>query len=183
MPNYLHTKTAIIDGKWATIGSANLDGASLDEFQLLRIILGVNRNDELNVVVFNDPAAHFAHTDFVDQLRLTLWSEHLGIATDDQRLSTAQSDGWLQLWTDCATAKLQALVDDPTTVDLSKGRVLAYPPDAWSGALASLPFTNNYRNFLNNAKTSAGKAIDLGKIDLVKDTTAYDFANGKWSDA
>jgi phosphatidylserine/phosphatidylglycerophosphate/cardiolipin synthase-like enzyme len=183
MPNYLHTKTAIIDGKWATVGSANLDGASLDEFQFLRIILGVNRNDELNVVVFNDPTAQFPHTDFVDQLRLTLWSEHLGIPTDDPRLSSSASSGWLQLWTDCAGAKLQGLVDAPGTVDPSKGRVLAYPPDAWSGALASLPFTNNYRNFLKNAKTASAKSIDLGKIDLVRDTTAYDFAKGKWSDA
>lgn len=187
MPNYMHTKTAIVDGKWATVGSANLDGASLDQFQVLQPLLGVNRNDELNLLVFNDAADGYPHTDFVDQLRLQLWSEHLGVPADDARLSAATlsagSGGWLQLWTDCATAKLQGLIGDPTTVDPGKGHVLAYPPDAWSGFMASLPGKyGNYRNFLENAKND-GNRIDLSKIDLVTHTTAFDFHAGTWADA
>ncbi len=186
MANYLHTKTAIVDGKWATIGSGNLDGASLDRFQLLWPLLGDNRNDELNLLVFNDPP-DFPQTDFVDQLRITLWSEHLGLATTDPKLSasalSAGTGGWLQLWTDAATAKLQALIDDPSTVDPAKGHVLAYPPDAWSGFMASLPGKyGNYYNFLKNARIG-GNGIDLTKIDVIGNTTAFDFHAGKWADA
>src|SRR6266498_2969876 len=61
-PNYLHTKTALIDNNWATVGSANLDGASLDFFQagifwrLPNAILqgGEMRNTETNCVVFEE---------------------------------------------------------------------------------------------------------------------------------
>jgi phosphatidylserine/phosphatidylglycerophosphate/cardiolipin synthase-like enzyme len=185
MPHYLHTKTAVIDGKWATIGSANLDGASLDQFQILQPLLGVNRNDELNVLVFNDTTAGFTETPFVDALRVALWSEHLGIPADDPRLSAtalAGNNGWLQLWNDCATAKLQGLIDDPSTIDPSVGQVLAYPAGAWSGFLAALPFTNNYKNFLNSAKIG-DQGIDLSKVTLVTQTTAYSFHDGKWADA
>jgi phosphatidylserine/phosphatidylglycerophosphate/cardiolipin synthase-like enzyme len=38
MPIYVHSKTAIIDDVWATIGSANLDGASLNHIQLATIV-------------------------------------------------------------------------------------------------------------------------------------------------
>ena len=185
MPNYLHTKTAVVDGLWATIGSANLDGASLDQFQVLQPLLGVNRNDELNVLVFNDTTAGFAQTDFVDQLRLALWSEHLGIPASDDRLSAATlsaSHGWLDLWNSCAQAKLQGLIDDPAGIDPAKGRVLAYPSGAWSGFLASLPFTNNYANFLGSAKIS-GDGIDFSQITLLTHTTAYSFHDGTWADA
>ena len=185
MPNYLHTKTAIVDGKWATIGSANLDGASLDNFQILHPLLGVNRNDELNVLVFNDTGAGFPQTDFVDALRIALWSEHLGIPASDPRMSAATlsgSHGWLQLWNDCANAKLQGLISNPANIDPSKGRVLAYPASAWSGFLASFPFTNNYRNFLKSAKIG-DQGIDLSQITLITKTTAFSFHDGKWADA
>jgi phosphatidylserine/phosphatidylglycerophosphate/cardiolipin synthase-like enzyme len=183
MPNYLHTKSAIVDGKWATIGSANLDGASLDEFQLLRPFLGLNRNDELNLLVFNDVDDGFPQTGFVDALRIALWGEHLGIPADDPRLSAGTlsgSQGWLKLWTDCATAKLQGLIDDPANVDPSLGRVLAQPPDVASGFLAWL--VNNYSDFLNTAKIG-GRKIDRSKIDLITQTTAFSFHDGKWADA
>jgi phosphatidylserine/phosphatidylglycerophosphate/cardiolipin synthase-like enzyme len=176
MPDYLHTKSAVVDGKWATIGSANLDGASLDEFQILRPVIGVNRNDELNCVVFNEIDG-CPHTDFVDQFRTLLWSEHLGIPQDDPRLSAATlsaNHGWLELWSGQAKAKLAALVDDPTTPDPKNGRVLAYPAKAKSGAILLLPWQHPYRNFLQTA------GVDLTKIDLVEHTTAFNFAKGKW---
>lgn len=175
MPDYLHTKTAIVDGKWATVGSANLDGASLDDFQVLRALIGVNRNDELNLAVFNDPADNFPQTGFVDALRTALWGEHLGIPADDPQLSATTlsgSNGWLKLWTDCATAKLQGLISSPATVDTSLGRVLAYPADAGS----------SYSSFLKHAKIS-GQGINFTQIDLVTQTTAYSFHDGKWADA
>ena len=40
MPIYVHSKVAIVDDVWATIGSANLDGASLNQIQLDTIVQG-----------------------------------------------------------------------------------------------------------------------------------------------
>jgi phosphatidylserine/phosphatidylglycerophosphate/cardiolipin synthase-like enzyme len=40
MPIYVHAKTAIVDDIWATIGSANLDGASLNQIELNTIVAG-----------------------------------------------------------------------------------------------------------------------------------------------
>jgi phosphatidylserine/phosphatidylglycerophosphate/cardiolipin synthase-like enzyme len=184
MPNYLHTKTAVVDGLWATIGSANLDGASLDQFQILRALQwGDFRNDELNCVIFNGVDGADA-TDAADQLRLELWSEHLGIPDNDPRLSKATlegSKGWLKLWTDQATAKLQALISNPSTVDSSTGRVLAYPPGATSGFGLLLAWSKPHKNFLQTSKIG-GKAPDLSKLDLVEETTAFNYQTGKWAD-
>lgn len=184
MPNYLHTKTAVVDGLWATIGSANLDGASLDQFQILRALQwGDFRNDELNCVIFNGVDGADA-TDAADQLRLELWSEHLGIPDNDPRLSKATlegSKGWLKLWTDQATAKLQALITNPSTVDSSNGRVLAYPPGATSGFGLLLAWSKPHKNFLQTSKIG-GKAPDLSKLDLVEQTTAFNYQSGKWAD-
>ncbi len=184
MPNYLHTKSAVVDGLWATIGSANLDGASLDQFQVLRALqFGNYRNDELNCLIFNGVDGADA-TDAVDQLRLALWSEHLGIQDNDARLSKQTleaSNGWLKLWTDSATAKLQALINNPSTIDSSNGRVLAYPPGATSGFGLLWGWSHPHKNFLQTSKIG-GKAVDLSKLDLVEQTTAFNYATGKWAD-
>jgi phosphatidylserine/phosphatidylglycerophosphate/cardiolipin synthase-like enzyme len=184
MPNYLHTKTAVVDGVWATIGSANLDGASLDQFQILRALQwGDFRNDELNCVIFNGVDGADA-TDAVDALRLDLWSEHLGIPDNDARLSKETleaSKGWLKLWNDQATAKLQGLINNPSTIDSSNGRVLAYPPGATSGFGLLLAWSHPHKNFLQTSMIG-GKAPDLSKLDLVEETTAFSYQTGKWSD-
>jgi hypothetical protein len=183
MPNYLHTKTAVVDGLWATVGSANLDGASLDQFQILRALqFGDFRNDELNYVIFNGIEG-CPETDAVDQLRLELWSEHLGIDSTDARLSKetlSASHGWLQLWTDTANAKLQGLIADPSIIDSSKGRVLAYPPGAKSGFALMWTWAHPHKNFLETSKIG-DTSIDLSKIDLVEHTTAFNYKTGKWA--
>src|SRR4029078_12148432 len=40
MPIYVHAKVAVVDDIWATIGSANLDGASLNQIELDTIVQG-----------------------------------------------------------------------------------------------------------------------------------------------
>ena len=44
MPIYVHSKVAIVDDIWATIGSANLDGASLNQIELDTIVQGTLAN-------------------------------------------------------------------------------------------------------------------------------------------
>ena len=178
MPNYLHTKTAIVDGKWATIGSSNLDGASLDEFQILRPLIGVNRNDELNCVVYDGVDNHDS-SGFADALRVALWSEHLGIPTSDSRLTAPASppSNWLTLWNTQAAAKLAVLVNSPTTIDPNdaNGRVLAFPSTA----------PGDYAKFIAaagiNAKDANGKVTN--PVCLLEQTTAFNFHTGKWADA
>ncbi len=109
---YLHTKSAIIDGQWATIGSANLDGVSLDRFQLEPFV--ATRDSETNCVFYpgeNDTGTAAA----IDALRRQLWSEHLGI----QSPASSQLDATntpLALWRTQAEANRAGLNASPTTV-------------------------------------------------------------------
>lgn len=57
-PIYVHAKVGIVDDRWATIGSANLNSR------------GVSHDAELNLGILD--------SDFARALRLSLWSEHAG---------------------------------------------------------------------------------------------------------
>ncbi len=168
MPNYLHTKTAVVDGTWATVGSANLDGASLDYFQILHGIQGGdNRNNELNYVIYNG-IDNYPATDAVDKLRIKLWSEHLGIDPTDARLASTNTT-FLALWKQVAEAKRAALQADPTQINPGLGRVLEYPAETKAG-YGRAPFVD----FLTKAK------VDLTKIDLLDKTTPFVFKTATW---
>jgi hypothetical protein len=106
--NYLHTKSALIDNRWATVGSANLDGASLDSIQYARAAFGGDvRNTEGNLVVFEEPGTQ---NSAVDALRRRLWSEHLGIAdAKSDLLQDAPDKNWLDVWRAVAQRKLDGL--------------------------------------------------------------------------
>jgi phosphatidylserine/phosphatidylglycerophosphate/cardiolipin synthase-like enzyme len=169
MPNYLHTKTAIVDGTWATVGSANLDGASLDYFQVLHgLQAGDNRNHELNYVIYNGVEG-YAQTDAIDKLRLRLWSEHLAIDPGDARLASTNSASFLPLWKQVADAKRAALEVDPTQINPSLGRVLAFP-SGFKAGYGRAP----YVDFLTKSK------VDLTKVDLLDRTTPFVFKTGSW---
>ena len=62
-PIYVHAKVAIVDDRWLTIGSANLNEHSLFN------------DTEMNVVA-HDP-------DLARRTRLRLWAEHLELAEDE----------------------------------------------------------------------------------------------------
>jgi phosphatidylserine/phosphatidylglycerophosphate/cardiolipin synthase-like enzyme len=121
---YLHTKSALIDNIWATVGSANLDGASLDFLQYARPLLdGDLRNTESNLVVFEGPGTLVSA---VDALRRQLWREHLGFADPSApELADSPSKDWLAVWRQRATQKKQGLMTNLNTV--SPIRVLEFP--------------------------------------------------------
>ena len=163
--NYAHTKTAVIDNNWATVGSANLDGASLDFFQLIfywrlpNLLLqgGEMRNTETNCVVFEEqlPAGGSA----VDALRRQLWAEHLGFLAADGtpdtgtvKLAEPSDNDWLKVWRDRAEEKRVGLATgDPN--DVKPIRVLPFPLDTW---------------FVNPKRHLKALKVDVSKYDLVE---------------
>ena len=173
MANYLHTKAAIVDGVWATIGSANLDGASLDAFQFLHAIqFGNNVNHEFNYLFFNGIDGHpgpGAGADAIDLFRRELWSEHLGIDAGDPKLASTDTNNadWLTLWKATAANKLSGLIGNPATTpasDPTLGRVLKHPDQ-----IATDP-----GSFLKNL------SVPLVNLDLIEKVPSFSFANGAW---
>ncbi len=63
-PIYVHAKVGVVDDRWATLGSANLNSR------------GMSHDAELNVAVLDD--------DFARGLRLALWAEHLGLQRHEE---------------------------------------------------------------------------------------------------
>lgn len=69
-PIYVHAKVAIIDDCWSTAGSANLNNR------------GMRDDAELNVAVLDPRKA--------EALRLLLWSEHLGLYSDEEMVAVTR---------------------------------------------------------------------------------------------
>ncbi|HUF28753.1 MAG TPA: phospholipase D-like domain-containing protein [Gemmatimonadaceae bacterium] len=133
---FVHSKVLAIDDRWATIGSANLDGVSLhsygDDFQGWlgrRLFRGV-RNVEANVVV-DEMSGGVRLAGAVADLRRRLWSEHLGMSDDD--VAEGRSGPWLELWRQRASGNVAALnagLAAATTTSGMRGFVLPYSPRA-----------------------------------------------------
>jgi phosphatidylserine/phosphatidylglycerophosphate/cardiolipin synthase-like enzyme len=183
MANYLHSKIAFVDDVWATVGSANLDGASLDAFQLLHPLqFGDNRNHELNYLIFNGIDGHpkTSGVDAIDLLRRGLWSEHLGMDPADPQLAKRDTPNpdWLTLWRSKASGLQAALVSNPATIDPTFGRVLRYPPSLSIGVPWLFQFLyqepNPERAFLKSSN------IPLKQLQLVDKVRSFKFFDGKW---
>lgn len=143
--NHVHSKLAIIDDAWLTIGSANLDGTSLVAGEharrwpiraaLWRLVgafgdgnLTTDRSTEVNVTCAglpgSPPPAEIA------RLRRDLWAEHLGFGAgpgfgESPALARRPDGGWLQLWRERADLKLTGLMAADPRVETP--RVLPYP--------------------------------------------------------
>lgn len=142
LPIYVHAKAAVIDDTWATIGSANLDGLSLDSSLLgdvLHKLFGAQeqRAIEVNGVMLNGVDGQ-PPTTIVDLLRRRLWAEHLGYARADGKLDENHADlasaganavDWLGLWRRRAQLFRDKLVNDPSRAMSDVGHVLAWPED------------------------------------------------------
>jgi phosphatidylserine/phosphatidylglycerophosphate/cardiolipin synthase-like enzyme len=114
---YVHAKVGIVDTRWATVGTANLDGISMEA--AAELPFGSRRRSvEANSVLFDGIAGQPA-TGAVAQLRSALWSEHLG-----QLPSARPPGGWLSLWEQRAAANVASLNADPPS--MSQGRILPY---------------------------------------------------------
>jgi phosphatidylserine/phosphatidylglycerophosphate/cardiolipin synthase-like enzyme len=174
--NYVHSKAAVIDDTWATVGSANLDGVSLSRVQAryldtrlatwkeayVKDLIPENnrRAVEMNAIIYNGVAGLPVST-VPDDFRRQLWAEHLGY--DDPNspdLKQAPPGGWLQLWNTKAKQKLDGLTQSPTTP--VKARVLQWVPE---------PDPKKYLK---------GLGVDTAKLKVIKECRAFDFTTGQW---
>ncbi|WJI10111.1 hypothetical protein FGU46_08415 [Methanobacterium sp. CWC-01] len=116
---YIHSKVAIVDDIWATIGTANLDGSSLsvaEEFGSSEISEN-HRNMEMNAIMFdmNSP-----QSGYIENFRKILWGEHLGMdITNLER----PLEGWLDLWKEKGITNLSQLEKEEISLN---GGILPY---------------------------------------------------------
>ncbi|HWG91811.1 MAG TPA: phospholipase D-like domain-containing protein [Candidatus Thermoplasmatota archaeon] len=118
-PIYVHSKASVVDDRWATVGSANLDGISLEsayEFGLQN-----KCNLDLNAVVFDGTDGLTPATGAVRGLRCSLWAEHLGCTAKD--VAERPPGGWLRPWREAAELNQALLVKEQR---LARGFVLPY---------------------------------------------------------
>jgi len=177
-PVYLHTKAALVDDSWATIGSANLDGASLDFLEYLHFLQnGDVRESELNFTILNGIEQQ-PQTTAVDLLRRRLWAEHLGFRTADGKpdpdaadLAKPPLDGWVGLWSRLAEQKRLALRDTPAVPH--PVRVL---PWADRGGI----FMNQPREYLAELVGKNGRLLG---VDPITGTRRFRFKDGTYRDA
>jgi len=179
---YTHAKTAIVDDKWATIGSANLDGVSLNLSQhVIHPVTLRDRREErevdVNAVIFNGVNGLPPSTVPAD-FRRALWAEHLGLELDDAVLESRPADGWLALWKSRAEAKLKGLIEVPPRRETA--RVLAWrpktrPPKNREDELDP-PSAEPLKHLLELGLTEEG----LRHLTVETAGRSFDFRTGQW---
>ena len=118
-PFYVHSKVSIVDDKWATIGTSNLDGSSLSGAEEFTQITNpdLHLNMEINAVILDTEEVK---TGNVKNFREELWSEHLGLNKMEKN-----SGGWLEIWREIALKNVELLKKDKP---LMQGHILPYTP-------------------------------------------------------
>jgi phosphatidylserine/phosphatidylglycerophosphate/cardiolipin synthase-like enzyme len=118
---YVHSKLAIVDDLWATIGTANLDGTSLTHVNEIKGFFDAKfqRSMEINVMI---PELGNNSSDENKKLRKNLWSEHLGSDCPNNRPNT----GWLGLWQSKALQNIESLNKKEPCL---KCQILPYSPE------------------------------------------------------
>jgi hypothetical protein len=127
-------KTAIIDDVWMTLGTANLDGISMIDWETQDnlnpdfwphfSVTGSKRSVEINGA-FYDGIEGTPATGIVAGLRCSLWKEHLGLPANLVCAKTPPRGGWLSVWKEAANANLLRLSQAPPSL---QGRILPWVP-------------------------------------------------------
>lgn len=120
-PCYIHSKTAVIDDRWGTVGTANLDGISLEAFADVIKRKKPSRNIEINAALLDGISCQPA-TGNVEKMRRALWAEHLGL--ESAELIPMPPGGWLELWRRTASENIERLNNN----QIMAGKVLPYSP-------------------------------------------------------
>ncbi|HOI71629.1 MAG TPA: phospholipase D-like domain-containing protein [Methanobacterium sp.] len=120
---YVHTKLAVVDDLWATVGTANLDGSSLTHVNELPGFFNrkFHRNMEFNILL---PELGKYPNSEVEKIRNSLWQEHLG-----SNISQIQkpSHGWLEIWQKTALENIKSL---NSLKPFIKGQILPYSTES-----------------------------------------------------
>ena len=155
---YLHTKAAIVDDTWATIGSANLDGLSLDyNVALSPLVAGETTATELNISIVGGPDGPA----LAGLLRRRLWAEHLGVT---ESVVAAPANRWLPFWRAHARNALAQVNAGASAVP---GFVLEFP--AKDGG--SLTTTRKHLKALG---------VDMTRVRPIGKLAQFDFFNAWW---
>jgi PLD-like domain len=184
---HVHSKLAIIDDAWLSLGSANLDGVSLLTGEHarrwpIRARLGrlvgafgsdpsLERASEVNITCAAAPGKDSPPD--IAALRRDLWAEHLGYggATDAPNASSLPARpeaGWLSLWRERALEKLDGLRAAPPHV--TSPRILPYP--ARGGDVPrGLDRPDAYLRSLG---------IPVGELDVRRTFRSFSFREGRW---
>ena len=91
MPIYVHSKVAIVDDLWATIGSANLDGASLNQIELDTIVAGTLASLVEKGRLWKRILLGVILAIINPLVMLTVWATKLGLARPTQHANPGQS--------------------------------------------------------------------------------------------
>jgi phosphatidylserine/phosphatidylglycerophosphate/cardiolipin synthase-like enzyme len=125
---FVHSKVVIVDDRWAMVGSANLDGVSLetygDDFSGRlgqRVFRGVRNFDVAAIITGGAGERGTGAVDSVLELRTALWREHLD--APDLDASARPKAGWLADWTNRARANAVGLNSPP----VSSQRIVVLP--------------------------------------------------------
>ena len=132
---FVHSKIVTIDDRVAIVGSANLDGVSLhsygDDFsgQIARRAFRNIRNFDVSALVRDDPDDNSSGS--VADLRLRLWSEHLGLAPDEVQRTDMQEG--LASWRQTAELNVEMLrtaTNERAAPAPMKGHILPYSSES-----------------------------------------------------
>ncbi len=116
---YVHSKVAIVDDVWATLGSANLDGFSLSGPSAFGA--STEPSVETNLVIA-DGIEDAPSSGTVRRLRVDLWQEHLGI--DARAIDLPGGRALVDAWQEVAVANADALAHGGAR----RGFVVPYAP-------------------------------------------------------
>ena len=107
---FVHSKVVIVDDAWAMVGSANLDGASLDSYgddfsgPISRRVFRDVRNFDVSIVLTVRKSAGV--TNPIRELRERLWAEHLASGSS---YAIERGHGQLAAWNALASRNVTAL--------------------------------------------------------------------------
>jgi phosphatidylserine/phosphatidylglycerophosphate/cardiolipin synthase-like enzyme len=183
--NYVHTKAAVIDDKWATVGSANLDGVSLLTSEHALMLDWASPGDpreqrasEANVLLYNGVAGQPVSA-APEALRRRLWAEHLGFQNssggpnaDDPSLVLTPGKDWVNFWRAISQERLASVKEtqaNPMTL-VHKARVLPFPHT-----------DEKVPRRLNNTEVYLKSlGVDPAKLDVEEKFPSFSFENGAW---
>jgi phosphatidylserine/phosphatidylglycerophosphate/cardiolipin synthase-like enzyme len=175
-PVYLHSKIGVVDDTWATIGSANLDGLSLDKNLLLSpLVFGETTAAELNVSIISSTVGTNGMRP-AERLRRRLWAEHFGV----------QTNGALD-----PTHNFLEQTPGTKWVPFLKGLAEKARAHVAAGTAAPLPgFALEYTSAASEHDTPrrhlAALGVPLGLpgaiVRPIGRTRAFDFFTGRWKD-